>query len=172
MTRLRRARKAAKVLLIARRRRWQRITPRLAYRIVASAERTGTLLHRLCALVEKESSGKPIFGCDDGSILCHERVTEARYRRLQRHVRRGGISNGVLYTQPTFGGFLLGSNYGIDGRDLWQPKPNLDFGAAHLDHLIDTEGKEAGYNAYNGDPTGAYGRDLRTRAAAWEVALR
>lgn len=148
---------------------------REAYRTVAAADATNTPLYRLCAMVEKETAWRHIFGCDAGSILCHENVTRARYRRLQEHVRGGGVSNGVSYVQVTYGGFLLGEasvNYGIDGDALWRPKYNLRWGALHLNHLVRTLGRDSGYNAYNGDPTGAYGRDLQARATAWYNALR
>ena len=148
---------------------------RLCYRIVAAAEDTDTPLHRLSALVEKETGFRHIFGCDAGSILCHRRVTRRRYRKLQRHVRAGGVSNGVSYVQVTYGGFLLGEasvNYGIDGDALWRPKANLRWGAKHLNALINQHGRLGGYNAYNGDPTGQYGRDLAALALAWESGLR
>lgn len=56
-----------------------------------------------CAIAEKETWGRVLFGCDDGSLFCQHEVNRERVERLIRFVRRGdGPSNGVGIGQPTF----------------------------------------------------------------------
>lgn len=83
---------------------------RYALRIVLEARRAGIPISALFALVEVETGdekgvGQNIFGCDlgkrSGPPYCHQQVTRARVQALIRHVKAGGISNGVGPTQLT-----------------------------------------------------------------------
>lgn len=79
-------------------------------RIVREALRADIPISALFALVEVETGdekggGQNIFGCDlgtrSGPPYCHQQVTRARVQALIRHVKAGGISNGVGPTQLT-----------------------------------------------------------------------
>jgi hypothetical protein len=141
---------------------------KLCYRIVAAAQDTRTPVHRLAALVEKESGYQFIWGHDAGGWFPGERVTRRNYHQLRDHFMRGDWSgaNGAGYVQVTYPQFI------IDDPALWRPKHNLRWGARQLRSLIAEHGYESGLNAYNGDPTGQYGRDLRTLIGAYANGLR
>lgn len=157
----------ARRLQRAARRRGYHPSLRLCYRIVAAARDTRTPVARLAALVEKESGYKFIFGHDAGGLFPGERVTRSKYQQLVAHLRTTWSgANGVGYVQATYPPFLF------DNPGLWRSKKNLRWGAGQLASLIRADGAEAGMNAYNGDPTGAYGRDLAVRVSAYASALR
>lgn len=139
---------------------------KLCYRIVAAARGTNTPVHRLAALVEKESGYEFIFGHDAGGLYPGKRVTRAKYRALQGTLRSGWGANGVGYVQVTYPAYIL------EDDALWRPKHNLRWGAKHLTSLIDEHGYEGGLNAYNGDPSGQYGRDLKLLCGAYANGLR
>lgn len=140
---------------------------KLCYRIVAAAKDTHTPVYRLAALVEKESGYEFVFGHDLGGAFPGERVTREKYRRLQHLLREGQpVANGVGYVQVTYPGFIL-----EDGA-LWRPKHNLRWGARYLQSLIDEHGYAFGLNAYNGDESGQYGRDLKLLIGAYANGLR
>jgi hypothetical protein len=140
---------------------------RLCYRIVAAARDTGTPVHRLAALVEKESGYVFCFGHDLGGAFPGEKVTRRKYRRLQQLLREGKpVANGVGYVQVTYPDYIL------EDDALWRPKHNLRWGAEQLQSLISSYGYERGLNAYNGDPSGQYGRDLRYLCGAYANGLR
>ena len=144
-----------------------RISFKLAYRIVSAAKQTKTPVHRLCALVEKESGFEFIYGHDLGGAFPGERVTRRNYRKLQQYLREGRpVANGVGYSQVTYPAFVL------EDDALWRPKHNLRWGAKHLTSLTKEHGYERGLNAYNGDPSGQYGRDLRLLCGSWANSLR
>lgn len=135
---------------------------KLCYRIVDAARDTHTPVAVLAALVEKESGYQFIFGHDAGGMYPGERVTRWRYDSLRATLKAGhGGANGVGYSQVTWPPYIE-----KDGT-LWKPKANLRWGARHLDHS-----SVEGLNAYNGDPTGAYGRDLAARISVYRQALR
>jgi hypothetical protein len=157
----------ARRLQRAARSRGYRPSLRLCYRIVAAARDTKTPIRRLAALVEKESAFKFVFGHDAGGWFPGQRVTRRKYRKLRNHLRKDWSgANGVGYVQATYPAFIT------NDPGLWRPKHNLRWGAKQLASLIDAHGLEAGMNAYNGDPTGAYGRDLAARSRAYAQALR
>lgn len=159
--RLRLARKLRKVA----RQRGSRPSLRLCYRIVAAAKDTKTPVYRLAALVEKESGFQFIFGHDAGGWFPGERVTRRKYHQLRKHLSSSWSgANGVGYVQATYPPFI------VDDPALWRPKHNLRFGAKLLDSLINEHGLEPGMNAYNGDPSGMYGRDLLRRSQDYAQA--
>lgn len=141
---------------------------RLCYRIVDAARDTKTSLSVLAATVEKESGFQFIFGHDAGGWFPGERVTRAKYRALRNHFKSDWSgANGVGFLQITYPQFIL------DNADLWKPKANLRWGARYLDGLLKGSGSLASkLNPYNGDPTGAYGRDLADRVNEYRRALR
>jgi hypothetical protein len=161
-----RARTAWKLYRFARK-RGHSPSFRLCYRIVDAARDTGTSAAVLAATVEKESGFRHIFGHDAGGWFAGKPVTEARYKDLRNHLRADWSgANGVGYVQVTYPPFIT-----ADGT-LWKPKANLRWGARHLADLLEGKGSLASkLNAYNGDPTGQYGRDLAAIVRAYRLAL-
>lgn len=85
-------------------------------RIVLECRRAGIPISAGFALVEVETGdenggGQNIFGCDLGKRAgvpwCHQAVTRERVQALIRHVKAGGISNGVGPTQLTSLDYIL-----------------------------------------------------------------
>src|SRR4051794_35266680 len=71
--------------------------------IVEEARRAGLDLAVACALVEQESGGRNIFGCDHGDVggqppYCNQEVTQERVQALIA----SPYSNGVGLTQLTY----------------------------------------------------------------------
>jgi hypothetical protein len=76
--------------------------------IVEEAERAGLDLALACALVEQESGGRNIFGCDLGPVrdrppYCHHEVTQERVKKL---IASPPMMNGVGLTQLTWFTFV------------------------------------------------------------------
>lgn len=149
------------------RQRGYSISLRLAYRIVAAADDIGRVGVPLgFALVETETGFKHIFGHDAEGLFPGQRVTRTRFRVLREHLRETWSgANGVGLTQITWPPFVI-----AHGR-LWRPKVNLRVGFAILRDYMESKGREEGVNAYNGDPTGAYGRKVLDRAADYRSAI-
>lgn len=145
---IRRARRARAVRRTARARGY-RPSFRLCYRICAAANAENFHDYYLAALVEQESAYQFIFGHDAGGPFPGLKVTHALYKQLLEHIKAGGTSNGVGYVQATWGPELLAH------PGLWKPKVNLRWGG-HFQKALGTD--EHGFNAYNGDPSGGYGR--------------
>lgn len=75
--------------------------------IVEEANSEGLDLALACAMVEQESNGRNIFGCDLGPIddrppYCHQEVTEDRVQKLIE----SPFMNGVGLTQLTWFTFV------------------------------------------------------------------
>lgn len=145
---IRRARRARAIRKTARVRGY-RPSFRLCYRICAAANAEDFRDYYLVALVEQESAFQFIFGHDVGGPFPGQKVTKKLYRKLVEIVRRGGTSNGVGFVQATWGPALE------ESPGLWKPKANLRWGA-RFQKGLGTD--QSGFNAYNGDPTGGYGR--------------
>lgn len=147
--------------------------------IVAAATRVGLDLAIACAMVEKESHGRMIYGNDRGGVFSTPNgpdlaVTEQNFGEFyDRVVTRGELSNGVGLCQITYRGYFPMARE--QGLRLWVPLDNAVFGFQLLvRHLSGRSVEEAGtlYNAGNlrGGIT-AYGRDLATKTAAWRALL-
>ena len=123
------------------------------------------------ALVEQESNFKHIFGCDAGSILCHQRVTRDRFRQLQDHVRAGGVSNGVGLTQITYNGYITAH----DG--LYKPRANVYFGLGLVAASIrqyhgDVQRALAVYNGGPASPSWGYAVDVLKKRDKWKARFK
>lgn len=75
--------------------------------ILEEANNTGLELALACALVEQESGGRNIFGCDHGDVgdtppYCHQQVTRDRVQRLRDGGNYTFGMNGVGLTQLTW----------------------------------------------------------------------
>ncbi len=108
------------------------------------------------ALQEQESGGRNIFGADIGAPFAHQPVTERRVRELVKHVRAGGLSNGVGPMQLTFIGFIDEANR--DGG-AWLPAVNIATGLGIVAGHIKRHGVPGGLATYNaGNPQAAAGK--------------
>lgn len=158
----------ARALRSVARARGYRPSWKLAFRITAAANDKRLSAPGMWALVEQETGFKFIFGHDLGGLFPGAKVTRRLYRQLQAHLRstHGSGANGVGYVQATYWSFIVNEN------GLWRPKRNLRWGAEYQRTLIVQEGgQQAGYNAYNGDPSGAYGRARMEITDAYERGM-
>ena len=98
--------------------------------IVAESKSTGLSLAIALAIVEQESDFRNIFGCDQGSILCHQQVTRDRVQQLIAHVDAGGISNGVGLTELTSIDFIRRAE-AAGGAHRVRPQCRVGFQIVH-----------------------------------------
>lgn len=115
--------------------------------IVKEADRAGLALQAACALVEQESNGRNIFGCDHGAVgdsppYCHQPVTKERVAAL----RRSGQMNGVGLTQLTWHTFVTEAE-NMGGAHL--PRYQCRVGFKLLADYFGKYGGQAGFAAYN-----------------------
>jgi hypothetical protein len=123
------------------------------------------------AMLEKETGipQRNIFGCDhgEGKAFCHENVTEARVKALQR----SGLANGVGWTQLTFPAFVVEAQ---KAGGAHKPRFQMRVGFKVLKDNMEREGSpQQGFRAYNGSGPAAeaYGRDAVKVAERWEGVL-
>lgn len=136
-----------------------------SYRIVKAARKAGIPLSIAFAVVEQESDFKNIFGCDQGSILCHKDVTHERVQQLLNYVRRGGTSNGVGLTQLTFPPFIKQAE-ALGGAHY--PRHQLTVGFGVIRDLYRRYGRR-GLWRYNGST--AYQVPLDKKIDKWHRIL-
>lgn len=125
------------------------------------------------AWIELESGFRNIFGCDGGSIFCHQAVTRERVLKLVQHVKAGGTSNGVGPGQLTTLAFIEEANR--DGG-AWIPAVNIATSQRILGGLIRSYGVRGGLAAYNaGNPKSPDGLRYADRIIArrrhWQAVL-
>jgi hypothetical protein len=144
--------------------------------IVAEAKRERLPLALALALVDQESSFRNIFGCDLGPRntvpWCHQEVTKERVGELIRHVKAGGVSNGVGLTQLTSIGFIQQAQ--AEGG-AHKPEAQLRVGFRLLHDLIERHGERVGIGAYNGgegNPQLDYADDVIELKAKWQGRIR
>lgn len=143
----------------------------VALRVVIEAKRQPHItLSQSCALIEHESAWRNIFGCDTGGPFCHQKVTRARVQDLIRHVRAGGISNGIGDTQLTWIGYITEAEH--DGGAHIR-RVNIATGLNILDGHVRRHGWLGGLSVYNsGDPVKAlhtYARPVNELAREWHA---
>jgi hypothetical protein len=132
------------------------------------------------ALVEQESGGRNVFGCDwgpewtDEPPYCRVRVTRARVKRLIENYRKGGGQNGVGYCQLTtmayvlraekLGGAHVAKNNMIVGFNL------LNDLLASYDYLNALEAYNDGNGRWN-NPDNPYDLQFAAKHRAWKNRL-
>jgi hypothetical protein len=131
-----------------------------------------------CALAEKESGGRNVYGHDAGGALSGFPyiVNEGNYQVFYwLVVTKGQTSNGVGPAQITYRGFHV--EMLEEKLHPWIPEDNLFFGLRLLRSHRESAGswQEAGAH-YNGGskPNStalAYGRDLAAKIEAWKGRL-
>ena len=145
--------------------------------VVREARRARPPVALACAVLEKETGFRNVFGHDavrnpikspPGGLLA---VTEDNYRQYLAHRRRGLGNQGV-------GPMQLTSPSLQDRADqlggCWQPGPNIRVGLEFLAGNIRRLGLRAGVVAYNGSGPAAqrYGDDVLAAARRWDGRLR
>ena len=134
-----------------------------------------------CALVEKESGGRNVFGCDWGSQWagqspwCNERVTRPRLDALLADIESGYGSNGVGLTQLTHPPFIHEAE-SMGGAHV--PRYQCRVGFRLLRDLILKLGYTAGLAAYNAGEgnwqlgiNNGYAGDLAYKHGLWKERL-
>lgn len=96
-----------------------------------ASQKTGIPFYLLCALMEKESMGKNIFGHDKGGVFSgpgEKAVTETNFKEFyNRVVGDRETSNGVGPLQITWRGFF--PQMRDQGLKAWVPEHNMVFGS-------------------------------------------
>src|SRR5215204_988155 len=143
----------------------------------------GLFVSTAAALVEKESGGKNIFGCDFGERwitdppFCQVAVTRERVKRLidNFHLPPPGIgANGIGVTQLTSMD-LVEEAEGMGGAHLLRHQMRVGFGL--LNRLIALFGWPEGAAAYNAGPGNllsvmdTYGADMARKERQWAQRL-
>lgn len=150
---------------------------RYGQEIVGEARRSRVPVALACAVLEKETGFKNVYGHDavrnpvrspPGGLLA---VSRDNYREYLSHRRRGLGNQGV-------GPMQLTSPDLQDRADelggCWLPGPNIRVGLEFLAANIRRLGLPGGVVAYNGSGPAAerYGADVLARARRWEARLR
>ena len=144
--------------------------------IVEAAKRSRLALADACALVEQESGGKNIFGCDAGAPFCHEVVTEELVKRLinQRGYRTGNAPmQGVGLTQLTWYTFVLEAEK-LGGAHV--PLNQCLVGFRLLWGYLQRYPRERAFASYNAGEGNwmrgrAYAQQVMAKARVWEDRL-
>lgn len=145
--------------------------------------------HLACALIEKESGGRNVYGHDRGGVYSttpQPPVTALTFAAFLVAVMNGAISNGVGPCQITYaGGTVNGHRDGgyfrqmlEEGLAPWSTFDNMLFGLRILGRNLTVAGGDiaAAGAAYNGgsNPSPAaiaYGKDLAAKDAIWRTRL-
>lgn len=144
--------------------------------IVEEAASEGLSLHEACALVEQESNGRNIFGCDHGNTggrppYCGEAVTKERVATLRAHP----LANGVGLTQLTYDPFV-GMADAEGGAHL--PRYQCRIGFRLLADYLAKYPKLEAYGAYNAGEgnrwlgiSNGYAGSVNDKALQWKSML-
>jgi hypothetical protein len=139
--------------------------------LAEEADGAGLDLALCCALIEAESKGRNVFGCDRGGPFCHARVTQDKCQHLIAHLRAGGTSQGVGPAQITWRDFLYEAER-IGGLHL--PKCSVRVGFGVLADLLNRypypESIER-YNGYKGPGVYPYARKVIGLQDQWKKRL-
>ncbi len=139
--------------------------------IVEEAERIGLRLPLACALVQQESGGKNIMGCDAGAPFCHKPVTARRVRMVLAYVDGGGASQGVGLTQITYPPLIRAAE-ALGGAHLPRYQLRVGFGVLR-DYLVTKPLTEAlgAYNAGPANPNYDYADKVLVLRDEWKERL-
>ncbi len=131
--------------------------------IIYGHEQTALELAICCAIVEQESGGANIFGCDlgQGVAFCHQPVTKTKVAELLA----SSYSNGVGLTQLTYKPFVVEADH-LGGAE--KPRYQCVVGFRLMASLIKQYG-EGGMWHYNGSPT--YQAQIGAKVATWRSRL-
>lgn len=140
--------------------------------IATACRRVGIPFYVACALFEKESGGKNVYGHDEGGFMTGYPfpVTEGNFEVFQWHVfKQGHKSNGVGPSQITWKGYF--PDMEAKGLKPWVPLDNMVYGLTTLrDHYVRWGSWEKAGRLYNGKLS--YGQDLVVKIDQWQARLK
>ena len=139
--------------------------------IVRAARAHGVPVSLVCAVIEKESGFRNLFGSDAvANPIKGGVVTEERYRAYLKHRKAGRGAQGVGPAQLTFPGFQDRADK-LGG--CWKPAVNIKVGVQVLADNIAAHGTRAGVARYNGSGAraAAYADDVLARERKWRTRL-
>lgn len=134
-----------------------------------------------CALMEKESGGRNVYGHDPGGVFSrdeHDRVDARNFMQFLTRVMNGETSNGVGPAQITYAGAARGGHrdggyfreMAAEGLLPWEPEDNMRKGLRIIGAHKKARGSwAAAGTAYNG--RASYGADLVKKANEWRARL-
>lgn len=152
-----------------------------AGRAALACRTAGLPFYAACALLEKESHGRNVYGHDEGGVFSndeHETVDAQNFMQFIMRVMNGATSNGVGPCQITFAGSLKdGHRDGGYFRQMalldllpWRVYDNMVFGFSVLaDHYERTGSWVTAGRLYNGKLS--YGEDLNRLVSTWKRAI-
>jgi hypothetical protein len=136
-----------------------------------AAKATGLPFEVACALIQKESGGRNVYGHDEGGALSGYpyAVTEENFKVFRWMINNGHTSNGVGPCQITYRGFFTQMDQ--QGLRPWVIYDNMVFGFRLLKSYYTREGgwTEAG-KRYNGALE--YGVDLNSKINQWKQRFK
>jgi len=139
--------------------------------MVAAADKASIIFPAACALMEKESRGRNVYGGDAGGMLSGFpfNVTEANFRAFWWEVSSGRQSNGVGPAQITYRGFF--ADMIRDGLDPWDVEDNMFKGFDIIEtYKQNANGSWAQAGTwYNGSE--GYGTDFAAKVKQWREWL-
>lgn len=124
-----------------------------------------------CALIEHESHGKNVVGCDRGSIMCHRPVDAQIVSDLLMFISYGGPSNGIGVTQLTYPTYIREAN-AMGGAHLvrFQIRRALAILAGYVAQA-DIRWALGAYNGGPGNPQYAYADAVLVKRDEWRRRL-
>lgn len=146
--------------------------------IASQCRAAGVPFFVACALFQKESGGRNIYGNDPGGALAgfSGEVTHDNFEVFEWLVFEKGVpSNGVGPAQITYKGYFTAMH--ATGLRPWEPADNMLFGLDLLAANHKATGTwEAAAARYNGGPkpnafAQSYGKDLVARANVFREAF-
>jgi hypothetical protein len=143
--------------------------------IVKKADDAGIGLPLACALVEQESGGRNVFGCDEGAPYCHKPVTRDRVEHIVDGGRFGHGMQGIGLTQITWKDFVLEAQK-LGGAHL--PANQLQVGFELMADYLERYPFRQALGAYNAGPENrglgihnGYAPDVAEKREAWARRL-
>jgi hypothetical protein len=138
--------------------------------IWSASAKAGLPFYAACALMEKESGGRNVYGHDAGGALSGypHPVTFDNWRVFRWLViDKGMTSNGVGPAQITWKPFFLRMEDEL--LKPWSPFDNMFFGFRLIrDYRVGKTWADAG-TRYNGSPD--YGRDYAAKVETWRLMM-
>ncbi len=101
--------------------------------IASACNKTGARFYMACAMIQKESGGRNVYGHDSGGALSGfpKNVNQGNYQVFEWLIfTKGQTSNGVGPAQITFKGFF--TQMREEGLKPWEPADNILFGVRLL----------------------------------------
>lgn len=140
--------------------------------ILEAAREAGIPFYVGCALMEKESHGRNVYGNDSGGTFAGAPFGVNKYNwQVFRWlvVSKGHRSNGVGPAQLTYKGFF--TDMESKGLKPWDPHDNMLYGFRLLKKYKNEKGSwTAAGTAYNG--SASYGRELADLVEKWRERIQ